>query len=309
MIRMRWPITLLAALALAAGCSEQDDPVTGRIEVPDLATAVAPLTENGAREANPVFSPDGVWILYESDVTGNGDIWRIPAAGGEPRQLTFHPALDTCPSWTADGRSVVFESERSGTKAIWVVDLDDPLPEPVPLTVGDEMDASPACSPVGPVVVFESTREKQGGSDIWVLNLDGTGLHRLTFGPAGTYARTASWSPDGAALAYETSAGGTSAIHTVAAAGGESTRITPDIGYEGHPAWSPDGAWIALEARRDGLMNIFIVPADGGELQQVTAAGGHWPQWHPDGRSLVYGVLEGDRADIWLADLGGDFLP
>jgi eukaryotic-like serine/threonine-protein kinase len=47
-----------------------------------------PLTQGNGRNIIPIWSPDGRWIYYTSSVTGAQTIWRIPAAGGEPRQIT-----------------------------------------------------------------------------------------------------------------------------------------------------------------------------------------------------------------------------
>lgn len=305
----RWLVMIPLVLGLAAGCSSDDGDIPGGGNPPLVETVVTQLTDNTACETNPVYSPDGEWIVYESNVSGNGDIWRLRVSGGTAEQLTTDPAFDTYPYWTADGQGIVFESERSGNKAIWYLDLSASGATPVPVTAGDENDASPASSPTGPWVVFESTQDKVIGSDIWVINIDGTDRRRLTFGPEGSYARTATWSPDGLEIAYETNASGESAIHVVPVAGSDAWQLTPTFGYEGHPAWSPDGSWIAFESTRDGAMNIFIVPADGGDLRQVTTEGGYWPGWSPDGHFIVYGILAGDEANLWTAELGEDLFP
>jgi len=47
------------------------------------------LTANLARNTFPRLSPDGKWVAFTSNRMGNDDVWVMPAAGGEPRQLTF----------------------------------------------------------------------------------------------------------------------------------------------------------------------------------------------------------------------------
>src|SRR4030095_2684995 len=57
-------------------------------------SGVERLTDNRARDQFPRFSPDGRWIAFSSNRDGNYDVYVAAAAGGKPRQLTFHSADD-----------------------------------------------------------------------------------------------------------------------------------------------------------------------------------------------------------------------
>lgn len=76
-------------------------------------SGVQRLTDNKARDIYPRFSPDGNWIAFSSDRDGNYDVFVVAAAGGKPRQLTFHTASDTVVGWTRDGSKIIFESARN----------------------------------------------------------------------------------------------------------------------------------------------------------------------------------------------------
>ncbi len=52
------------------------------------------LTVNVARDFSPRFSPDGKWIAFTSNRTGNNDVFVMPSTGGEPRQLTWFSGAD-----------------------------------------------------------------------------------------------------------------------------------------------------------------------------------------------------------------------
>lgn len=53
------------------------------------------LTVHHGVKATPVFSPDGQWIAYSAGAYGPGfSVYVIPASGGSPRQLTYHPGND-----------------------------------------------------------------------------------------------------------------------------------------------------------------------------------------------------------------------
>jgi len=66
-------------------------------------------------DSDPVWSPDGKWIAFSSDRTGeeyegssNNDVWIIPADGGELKQLTTQPHQDTYPQWSPDGKTIAY---------------------------------------------------------------------------------------------------------------------------------------------------------------------------------------------------------
>ncbi len=66
----------------------------------------------GGHEGLPVFSPDGKWIAFTGQYDGNVDVFVMPAEGGEPRRLTWHPAADIAAGWTPDGKRILFHSAR-----------------------------------------------------------------------------------------------------------------------------------------------------------------------------------------------------
>src|SRR5947208_10904563 len=66
----------------------------------------------GGHEGLPVFSPDGKWIAFTAMYDGNADVFVMPAEGGEPRRLTWHPAADIAVGWTPDGKRILFHSAR-----------------------------------------------------------------------------------------------------------------------------------------------------------------------------------------------------
>ena len=72
----------------------------------------ARLTTGIGIETDPVFSPDGKTIAFTGEYDGNTDVFVVPAAGGVPVRLTYHPANDAAVAWTPDGQYVIFRSDR-----------------------------------------------------------------------------------------------------------------------------------------------------------------------------------------------------
>ena len=72
------------------------------------------LTTGTGIETDPVFSPDGSMIAFTGEYDGNTDVFVVPAIGGVPKRLTYHPAADSAVGWTPDGKfgDLPFESRK-----------------------------------------------------------------------------------------------------------------------------------------------------------------------------------------------------
>ncbi len=86
-----------------------------------LVTAL--LTPGTAKAAEvplptqPAISPDGQTIVF----AWAGDLWTVPAQGGDARRLTTHPADDRLPRFSPDGASIAFTSSRSGPSGLFTM--------------------------------------------------------------------------------------------------------------------------------------------------------------------------------------------
>ena len=69
-------------------------------------------------------SQDGKWLVFDSNREGNHDIHKMPVEGGEPQQLTTHPADDYAPTWSPDETEIAFYSLRNGNRDIYVMSTD-----------------------------------------------------------------------------------------------------------------------------------------------------------------------------------------
>jgi Tol biopolymer transport system component len=120
-------------------------------------------------------------------------------------------------------------------------------------------------------IAFVSNRD--GNSEIYVMEADGSGQVNLTNHPAGDF--SPSWSPDGRQIAFWSDRDGGPIVYTMTADGTGLRRIA--VGQD--PAWSPDGSTIALI--RDG--SVFLVRLDGGETRLTDPNTGQRPPFIPPG--------------------------
>ncbi|GAB2704417.1 S41 family peptidase [Mucilaginibacter koreensis] len=79
----------------------------------DVANPVATrLTAMQGEETNAHISPDGQWLAFSSNQFGNNDVYVMPLAGGNIKQLTYHESSDEVDSWSWDSKTVYFTSGR-----------------------------------------------------------------------------------------------------------------------------------------------------------------------------------------------------
>ena len=116
------------------------------------------LTAGSESNFSPDLSPDGTYILYTSDRSGNKDIWRKKSSGGFAKPLSFHSADDLAPVMSPDGKRIAFVSRRQdaagdihimgtkGEKKAGIRGVKHPLYE----------DSEPAWFPDGERILFAS---------------------------------------------------------------------------------------------------------------------------------------------------------
>jgi tricorn protease len=95
----------------------------------DLNNSVAVrLTAMQGEETSPRVSPDGKWLAFSSNQFGNNDVYLMPLAGGEIKQLTYHDANDQVDSWSWDSKSIYFTSNRYNSFSEYKVGLNGGTP-------------------------------------------------------------------------------------------------------------------------------------------------------------------------------------
>jgi serine/threonine-protein kinase len=256
-------------------------------------------------------SRDGRWLVYDSNLGGDADIYRIPVGGGEPERITTDPSDDFFPSLSPDGRAVAFHSWRTGNRDLFVQPLDGGPVQQVTATPGrHEVNASWA--PDGSALTyfeFEGRWDSLARSGIWLSRRGTSGRWEepVRLVERGNWS---AFSPDGSRISYTLGSIG-SRLYTVALEGG-----TPQLTYDAvamrgptveQPAWSPDGRSIYFKSHDpSGRASIWMVAADGGTPRLVTffddpARPSSRFNWAIGAGRLFFAIDE-RQSDVWVID-------
>ena len=250
----------------------------------------------------------GSKIAFQDDASFPTDIHIMPALGGQPLNLTNHPATDLNPALSPNRSRVVFASNRSGPDEfsfdLYSVDSDGMDLIRLTNTPGFELIGAQAWSPDAVRIVFAYS--DSSGSDIYIMNADGSGVVRLT--DDGAIGCAPAWSPDGAWIAFCKEGG----IYRMAVAPGSSMIKIVSEGFD--PSWSPDGSRIAYsvgEVWDFPLADLAVVGIDGTGFVQLHSNFDNndialSPNWSPDGSWIAFTRSRSAGFDVVIVPFVGD---
>lgn len=234
------------------------------------------------------LSPDGSLIAFKSAKGGTYDIWTVPSAGGEPKQLTRMRGREMAPRFTPDGRHIVFEADYGGTNVRDLYLISSEGGEPVQLTDHPLNDRGASFSPDGKLYF---TTQMFWDSSLTVMDLETHEIRRV--GAGGGIV-----SPDGSMAVFTQNRKprdddqSNSDIYVMSTAGGESRSLTPDTedALDRAPAWSPDSKTIAFISDRNGWNNLGIIDVETGATRMLLKEPYEHsePRWSPDGRWISF---------------------
>ena len=265
------------------------------------------LTHGTSIDRQPVVSPDGEWIVFASNRSGNLDLWEVSTVSGVIRRLTDDPTDDWDPAFTPDGK-LLWTSHRSGNFEIWTADPDGSGARQLS---HDGEDAENATATRDGWIIYNSGSKQPG---LWKVRSDGSAARLIVPG-------VTNWPEASPDSQYVTATGvrlasfvggatprastGYISVHRVSD-GSEVAKISlraallnsPGIG---RARWMPDGKTIAfIDADNNGTAGIYLQDFDPGQDTSSTrrlliSDPDRQPETlsiSPDGTRIVYGVID-----------------
>ena len=234
------------------------------------------LTDTGALNLSPTWSPDGDYLLFTSYVSGNPDLIKMNMEDGKLDWISKKKGLNSAPAWSPDRNKIAFTFSANGNADIYTMNAGGGNWQR--LTQSPAIDSSPSWSPTSNQIAF--TSDRSGNPQIYIMDAEGGNVMRLTF--QGTYNDSPAWSPRGDRIAFVSREDGRFQIYTVSVNGENLQRVTDGIGNNENPSWSPNGLKLAFASDRTGSWNIYAINWDGTDLHKVTSSGESvTPEWSP----------------------------
>ena len=259
----------------------------------------------------PTWSPDGQTLAYESDQSGNMDIWVQQIGGGPPVNRTPDSEWrESNPSWSPDGSSISFLSQRE-ERAYYTMSALGGEARKVVNTFESAMYSGPLWLSGGKELA--GLGEDGNALDILALDTRQTRQVVLPVRAAGT--ADWSWSLDGRLLAYVEAVSRLaqlSRIWVMRLEEGESFPVTEE-GNNWNPMWSRDGASLYFISNRGGAMDLWVQHVDsqrgptGSAVPVTFGVGMRSASFSKDGSTFAY--LQGRRIwNVWRVPILRDRL-
>src|ERR1017187_2390328 len=297
------------------------------IRVRALASGAAePLTSGPASDLGPAWSPDGVSIAFLRVDKDRARYMVLPAGGGDPRQVADFPIPVPPPGpqptvcWTRDGQSlyVVQWAEGQPPSIAAVPASGGAVRRVTQPPAGSHGDSSPAISPDGATLAFlrqspdraEHNNDGDGssGSDVFLSDLSGNNLRRLTF--ENTAIHGIAWSADGRDLIYAASRLDQEKLWRIAASGGSPRNVLASGKNPAYPAVAPSGHRLAFTETPalDAIWRVDLTasdPASSARLLIRSSGREYAPSWSPDGKRIANTSTQTGNDEIWIGDADG----
>ncbi len=318
---MKRSIAFLAVAALFPAAFAQDaengteDKEEWNVAAPPLPTRAVAINVDEGTWMSLDVSPDGRTIAFDL----LGDIYVIPAAGGEARSIAGGMAWEMQPRFSPDGSKIAFTSDRAGGDNIWIMNADGSDKRQVTKEKFRLLNNA-TWSPDGQYLAARkhyTTQRSLGAGEIWLYHISGGDGVQLVERPSERHQKELGepiFSPDGKYIYYtqnitpgstfvyaQNSNADLFNIRRYELATGEIETAVSGYGGSVRPAPSPNGRYMAFVRRERAKSKLYLKDLRSGkerklyddldqDMQEVWAVHGVYPNmdWTPDSKSIVF---------------------
>ncbi len=265
------------------------------------------VTDEEHLNVSPQWLPDARHLLFVSNQDGPRSLYVVevgPEGPRGPAQAIPGPSDPHSISISADGRKLAYSRFPGEGQNIWSI----PIPrsgtvsvrDAIQVTTGNQLIETHSLSPDSEWIAFDSDIGA-GAFDIYKQRLGSGSSRPRLVAEISRDAQDPVWSPDGSEIAFtgtpeepDTITVGNAEVFVVSADGGSPVQVTDCVATS--PSWSPDGLAIAFNSwgpDPTGDRNIWVISrdevgrpwSDPAQLTDLDECA--WPEWAPDGESLV----------------------
>jgi Tol biopolymer transport system component len=269
---------------------------------PASPASAVPVTSGNQTVEGVRVSPDGRWLVYDSDLSGNSDVYRVPIAGGEAERLTRGPSDEFRGALSPSGRELAYHSFQTGARNVFLLPLDGgPVRQ---LTRSPGQRSMPNWSPDGAALaLFDMSTDA-----VLVMRRDRRG-HWSAPRFVGGRGWRAEWSPDGRTLAFVSPTDGR--IGLVPADSGAPRDLY--VPGDGDPlaelaVFAASGRELYFKSHdAQGRASFWSIPVTGGRPRLLVrfddpARSSNRFDFASDGRRLYF-TMEDRQSDVWVAEI------
>jgi len=256
-----------------------------------------------------VVSPDGRFLAYDSDRSGNADVWKLRIGDTEPQQMTRDPAPEVANDWSPDGREILFHTIRAGTgRDVLSISADGTRTQVLVATSAEEQHG--AWSPDGNSLAFSRADSVAEEYDVYVMT---RARKDAAWGPPRRLTTDngadAKWSPDGRAIIYIRKG----EVRLMDADGANNRSLVTPLNLPGqlvpqYAMWSRDGQAVYVKAAdSESHASLWSVPVTGGTPRLLMrmddpSRPSLRREFATDGTRFYFTIAQ-DESDVWVAQI------